>query len=91
MHTFEYERFKRTFLQNQLSEKAQCLLVHRGWTRGAYFKTEGEEKLLKQTAMETMFGDFYIAGRIFWSHFITWNWFGIYGNMFFLRASGREW
>ena len=71
MHTFEYERFKRTFLQNHFSEKAQCLSEHRDWTRGAYFKTEGEEKLLKHMAMETMFGDFYIAERIFWSHFIT--------------------
>ena len=42
-------------------------------------------------AMETMFGDFYIAEIIFWSHFIPWNWFGIYGDMLFLQASGREW
>ena len=71
MHTFEYEQLKRTFLQNHFSEKAQCLLEHRDWTRGAYFKTEGEEKLLKHMAMETMFGDFYTAERVFWSHFIT--------------------
>ena len=49
-HTFDYERFQRTFLH---------------WTRGAYFKSKGEEKLLKHMAMETMFGDFYIVERIF--------------------------
>ena len=69
--TFDYERFQRTFLQNHFGEKAVPIKVHRKWTRGAYFKTEGEEKLLKHLAMETMFGDFYIAERIFWSHFIT--------------------
>ena len=53
------------------SVKRLCLKVHRNWTRGEYFKTEGEEKLLKHMAMETMFGDFYIAEKIFWSHFIT--------------------
>ena len=44
MHTVEYERFKRTFLQNYFSQKAQCRFVQRDWTRGAYFKTKGEEK-----------------------------------------------
>ena len=58
--------FSKTTRVNRL-----CLKVHWNWTRGAYFKTEGEEKLLKHMAMETMFGDFYIADRIFWSHFIT--------------------
>ena len=71
MRTFDYERFQRTFLQNHLSEKAVPIKVHRNWTRGAYLKTEGEEKLLKHLAMETMFGNFYIAERIFWSHFNT--------------------
>ena len=47
------------------SVKKLCSKVHRNWTRGAYFKTEGEEKLLKHMAMEMMFGDFYIAERIF--------------------------
>ena len=41
MHTFEYGWFKCTFLQNQ----RRCLWVHQDWTRGAYFKTEGEEKV----------------------------------------------
>ena len=41
-------------------------------------------------AMETMFSYIYIAERIFGNHFITWNWFGIYGDMFFLRASGEN-
>ena len=53
------------------SVKRLCSKVHRNWTRGAYFKTEGEEKLLKHMAMETVFGDFYIAETIFWSHFIS--------------------
>ena len=53
------------------SVKKLCLKVHRDWTRGAYLKTEGEEKLLKHMAMETVFGDFYIAETIFWSHFIS--------------------
>ena len=63
MHTFEYERFKRKFLQNHFSEKGQCL--NRDWTRGAYFKTKGEEKVLmiKHMATEMMFGDFYTAER----------------------------
>ena len=70
MHTFDYEQFQHTFLQNT-SVKKLCLKVLQDWTRGAYFKTEGEEKLLKHMAMETMFGDFYIAETSFWSHFIT--------------------
>ena len=53
------------------SVKKLCLKVLQDWTRGAYFKTEGEEKLLKHMAMETVFGDFYIAETIFWSHFIS--------------------
>ena len=72
MHTFDYERFQRTFLENHFSERL-CLIVHGNCTRSVYFKTEGEEKLLKHMAMETMFGDFYLAERIFWSHFITGN------------------
>ena len=40
MHTFEMNDLN----VNYFSEKAQCLLVHRDWTRGAYFKTKGEEK-----------------------------------------------
>ena len=41
------------------------ILVNRDWTRGAYFKTKGEEKVLmiKHMATETMFGDFYTAER----------------------------
>ena len=70
MHTFDYERCQRTFLQSHFREKAMPK-SSRNWTRSAYFKTEGEEKSLKHMAMETMFGDFYIAERIFWSHFIT--------------------
>ena len=61
MHTFEYGRFNGTLLQNHSSEKALRFTS----TRGTYFKTKGGEKLLKHLAMETTFGDFYIAERIF--------------------------
>ena len=70
MHTIDYERFQRRFLQNHFSEKA-VLKSTSELDKGVYFKTEGEEKLLKHMAMETRFGDLYIAERIFGSHFIT--------------------
>ena len=39
--------------------------------KGCIFQDQREEKILKHMAMEKMFGDFYIAERIFGSHFIT--------------------
>ena len=60
MHTFEYGRFKGTFLQNHFSEMALRPIIR----RGTYFKTEGEEKLFKHMAIQSTFCDFYIAERI---------------------------
>ena len=62
MNDFNVHFFKTT------SVKRLCLIiqtVHRNCTRSVNFKTEGEEELLKHMAMETMFGDFYLAERFF--------------------------
>ena len=70
MHTFEYGQFKGTFLQTHFSEKALPMSTL-GLDRGAYFKTEGEETLLKHMAMETNFLEpFYQAKLILylWWH-----------------------
>ena len=44
MHSFEYGRFKGTFLQNHFSEKAlRPIMVY--YYKGRYFKTERERKI----------------------------------------------
>ena len=48
------------------SVKRRCLSVHWDWTRGAYFKTEGEEKLLKHMAMETNFLEPFYQVKLIW-------------------------
>ena len=63
MHTFEYERFKRTFLQNHFSEKAVPISTP-GLDKGCIFQDRRGRKLLKHMAMETMFSYIYIAERI---------------------------
>ena len=43
MHTFEYGRFKGTFLQNHFTEMTlRPIIVY--YYKGIYFKTEREEK-----------------------------------------------
>ena len=63
MHTFEYGQFKGTFLQTHFSEKALPMSTL-GLDRGAYFKTEGEETLLKHMAMETNFLELFYQAKL---------------------------
>ena len=70
IHAFEYERLKGTFLQNHFSETALPISTS-GLDKGCIsqdrlllgVREEKMLKILKHMAMETMFGDFYIAER----------------------------
>jgi len=71
MHTFDYERFQRTFLQNHFSEKAVPKSTS-ALDKGCIFQDQRGRKITQTYGNEDDVWCFFnIAERIFWSHSIT--------------------
>ena len=90
MHSIDYERIKRTFLQNHFSEKAvpkSTSELDKGWI----FQDWRGRKITQTYGNGDDVWWFLHSRNNFLEPFYPLKLIGIYGDMLFLQASGREW